>query len=154
MNYEKKSYNFNNLQPWLMPLRDELGLKGVGMSFARIPAGKGYTYIHQHEQQEEVYVVLGGKGLIYIDGENVELAPGDIVKVDAVARRCLKADDNSELVCLIMGALPAKGFPRKASSTTLIDDGIPDWDTLPPWCEGNKKIIELNKKLKALREAD
>ncbi|MDP6339053.1 MAG: cupin domain-containing protein [Candidatus Marinimicrobia bacterium] len=124
------------------------------MGLARIPAGRGYTFIHQHEKQEEVYVVLGGKGIIYIDGENIDLVPGDIVKVDAVARRCLKADDKSELVCLILGALPAEGFPRKAGSTTLIDDGIPDWENLPPWYVGNEKVIEINKKLKAQREAD
>ncbi len=154
MNYRKKSYDFENLDPWLTNLRDVLDLKGVATSFARIPAGKGYTFIHQHENQEEVYIVLGGKGIIYIDGEIIDLSPGDMVKVDAIARRCLKADDNSELVCLILGALPADGFPRKASSSTLIDDGIPDWDNLPPWYEGNEKVIGINKKLKAQREAD
>ncbi|MEA1882566.1 MAG: cupin domain-containing protein [Candidatus Marinimicrobia bacterium] len=154
MNYRKKSYNFENLDPWLNLLRDDLDLKGVAMGFARIPAGRGYTFIHQHEQQEEVYVVMGGKGIIYIDGEIIELVPGDIVKVDAIARRCLKADDDSELVCLILGALPAEGFPRKASSSTLIDDGIPDWENLPPWYEGNEKVIEINKKIRAQREAD
>jgi len=50
--------------------------------------------------------------------------------------------------------LPAKGFPQKASSKTLIDDGIPDWENLPPWYEGNQKVIEINKKLKAEREAN
>jgi ribosome biogenesis SPOUT family RNA methylase Rps3 len=124
------------------------------MGFARIPAGRGYTFIHQHEKQEEVYVVLGGKGIIYIDGENIALVPGDIVKVDAIARRCLKADDESELVCLILGGLPVEGFPRKGSTSTLIDDGIPDWENLPPWYEGNKKVIELNKKIRAQREAE
>ena len=52
MNYKKKSYNFANLDLWLTFLRDDLELKGVAMGFARIPAGKGYTFAHQHEQQE------------------------------------------------------------------------------------------------------
>ena len=154
MNYKKNNYDFENLDPWLNLLRDDLDLKGVAMGFARIPAGRGYTFIHQHEKQEEVYVVLGGKGIIYIDGENIALVPGDIVKVDAIERRCLKADDESELVCLILGGLPVEGFPRKGSTSTLIDDGIPDWENLPPWYEGNKKVIELNKKIRAQREAE
>ena len=154
MNYKKKSYNFANLDLWLTFLRDDLELKGVAMGFARLPAGKGYTFTHQHEQQEEVYVVFSGKGIIYIDGEYLELVSGDIIKVDAVASRSLKADETSELVCLILGALPAKGFPQKAGSKTLIDDGIPDWENLPPWYEGNQKVIEINKKLKAEREAN
>ena len=153
MNYTKNNYDFGNLDPWLSNLRDDLNLKGVSMGFARISAGRGYTFIHQHEKQEEVYVVLGGKGLIYIDGESIAMVPGNIIKVDAIARRSLKADDELELVCLILGGLPVEGFPRKASSSTLIDDGIPDWENLPPWCEGNEKVIEINKKLKAQREA-
>ena len=35
---------------------------------------------------------------------------------------------------------------------TLINDGIPDFDNLPPWYEGNTKIEELNKRLKNDRE--
>ena len=154
MNYKKNNYDFKNLDPWLNLLKDDLDLKGVAMGFARIPAGRGYTFIHQHEKQEEVYVVLSGKGIICIDGEIIALVPGDIVKVDAIARRSLKADDKSELVCLILGGLPVEGFPRKDSSSTLIDDGIPDWENLPPWYKGNKKVIELNKKIRAKREAD
>ena len=53
----------------------------------------------------------------------------------------------------ILGALPAKGFPQKAGSKSLIDDGIPDWKNLPPWYEGNQKVIEINKKLKTERQA-
>jgi len=44
MNYKKKSYNFANLDLWLTFLRDDLELKGVAMGFARLPAGKGYTF--------------------------------------------------------------------------------------------------------------
>ena len=76
-----------NLNPWLNLLRDDLDLKGVAMGFNRIPAGRGYTFMHQHETQEEVYVVLSGKGLLYIDGEHIDLSPGDIVKVDPIAKR-------------------------------------------------------------------
>jgi hypothetical protein len=68
-----------------------------------------------------------------------------VVRVDPEVYRALKADDESELICLIVGALPIKGFPKNPKNSSLIDDGVPDWDHLPPWCEGNKKIIELNK---------
>jgi hypothetical protein len=51
-----------------------------------------------------------------------------------------------------VGALPIKGFPKNPKNSSLIDDGVPDWDHLPPWCEGNKKIIELNKKIRIERE--
>ena len=82
----------------------------------------------------------------------MDLIPGDVVRVNPEVYRALKADDESELICLIVGALPVKGFPKNPKNNSLIDDGIPDWDHLPPWCEGNKKIIELNKKIRIQRE--
>ena len=152
MKYHKKTYNLENLPNWLTFLRDDIKLTSLGMGFARLATGKGYTFLHKHENQEEIYIVLNGKGVIYLDGELIDLNPGDVVRVNPEVYRAIKADDESELVCLIVGALPVEGFPRSANSKTLIDDGIPDWDHLPPWCEGNEKIIELNKKIRARKE--
>jgi mannose-6-phosphate isomerase-like protein (cupin superfamily) len=114
MNYTKKSYDFKNLNPWLNLLRDDLDLKGVAMGIARIPAGRGYTFIHQHETQEEVYVVLSGKGFLYLDGEHIDLSPGDIVKVDPIAKRAVKAHDDSELVCPHFRCIAGKRFSTKS----------------------------------------
>ena len=152
MKYHKKTYDLENLPKWLTFLRDDISLTSLGMGFVRLPIGKGYTFLHKHEAQEEIYIVLNGKGLIYLDGELVDLTPGDVVRVDPDVYRALKADYESELICLIVGALPIKGFPKNPKNSSLIDDGVPDWDHLPPWCEGNKKIIELNKKIRIEQE--
>ena len=152
MKYHKKTYDLENLPDWLTFLRDDVILTSLGIGFARLPIGKGYTFLHKHEVQEEIYIVLSGKGIIYLDGELIDLSPGDVVRVDPEVYRALKANDESELVCLIVGALPAEGFPKNPKNSTLIDDGIPDWDHLPPWCEGNEKIIKLNKKIRAQSE--
>ena len=154
MNYHKKTYDFKNLPNWLTSIRDDIKLTALGMSFARLPIGKGYTYLHRHEYQEEIYIVLNGKGVIYMDGKLVELSQGDVVRVNPEVYRALKADDKFELVCLIVGELPAEGYPKQRNNRALIDDGVPDWDRLPPWCEGNEKIIELNKRIRAQREGD
>ena len=136
-------------------MRDDLQLTSLGMGFSRLPAGKGYTFLHKHEYQEEIYIVLNGKGIIYLDGELVELSPGDVVRVNPEVYRALNADDEYELVCLIVGALPAEGYPRRKNNHgSLIDDGIPDWETLPPWCKGSKKVIEINKKIRAQRDME
>jgi hypothetical protein len=152
MKYHKKTYDLKNLPKWLTFLRDDISLTSLGMGFVRLPIGKGYTFLHKHESQEEIYIVISGKGLIYLDGELVDLIPGDVVRVNPEVYRALKADDESELICLIVGALPVKGFPKNPKNNSLIDDGIPDWDHLPPWCEGNNKIIELNKKIRIQRK--
>ena len=155
MNYNKQTYDLGNLPYWLTFMRDDLQLTSLGMGFARLPAGKGYTFLHKHEYQEEIYIVLNGKGIIYLDGKLLKLSPGDVVRVNPEVYRALKADDEYELVCLIVGALPAEGYPRRKNNHgSLIDDGIPDWETLPPWCKGSKKVIEINKKIRAQRDVE
>jgi hypothetical protein len=44
-------------------------------------------------------------------------------------------------------------YPKSPKSRALIDDGIPDYDNVPPWYEGNEKIAEINKRLKNEHEA-
>lgn len=147
----KANYDFKDLPEWITLLRSDLNLKGMGLGLARVPAGSGYTFMHRHEKQEEVYIVLSGEGIIHVDGQDISLTKGDFVRVSPEENRALKAGDNADLVCLIVGALPVKGYPRKPASQSLIDDGLPDWDSLPPWYEGNEKVMALNQKMKAKR---
>ena len=125
------------------------------MSFARLPARKGYTFIRKHEMQEEIYIILNGKGVIYLDKKLIELLSGDIVRVNPEVNRALKADNKIELVYLILSAIPVEDFPKKKDNHgALIDDGIPNWDELPPWYKDNKKVIEINKKIRSQRESE
>jgi len=112
MKYHKKTYNLENLPNWLTLLRDDIKLTSLGMGFARLAAGKGYTFLHKHENQEEIYIVLNGKGVIYLDGELIDLNPGDVVRVNPEVYRAIKADDESELVCLIVGCITGGRIPQ------------------------------------------
>lgn len=68
-------------------LHDQLGLTGAEVSINNLPAGTGVPFVHSHKQNEEIYVVLSGKGKAVIDGETVELAEGDWVRVALAAKR-------------------------------------------------------------------
>ena len=151
--YTKTRPDLKNLPNWLTFLKEDLNLKALGLSVARLPAGKGYTIMHQHEEQEEVYMVLSGRGIIHIDGEDISLREGDFVNVVPESKRALKAADDSDLIFICAGAVSTGKYPKNAKSRALIDDGIPDYDNVPPWYEGNKKIAEINKRLKHEREA-
>jgi len=153
LGYTKTRLDLKNLPNWLTFLKEDLNLKALGLSVARLPAGKGYTIMHQHEEQEEVYMVLSGRGIIHIDGEDISLREGDFVNVVPESKRALKAADDSDLIFICAGAVSTGKYPKNAKSRALIDDGIPDYDNVPPWYEGNKKIAEINKRLKHEREA-
>ena len=151
--YNKTNLPLDTLPEWLTWLKEPLELRGIGMTTFNLPAGKGYTFMHSHEEQEEVYIVLTGKGVIQLEDEAVEMSAGDFVRVSPPVRRAIKADSDSSMAGIIVGGVPKSGYPRYKGSSSLIDDGIPDWDNLPPWCEGNEKIVEINKKLKTQRES-
>ncbi len=78
-------------------LHDKLSLTGAEISVNNLPAGAGVPFIHSHKQNEEIYVVLAGKGKAMIDGEAVELAAGDWVRISPAAKRQFSAADDSAI---------------------------------------------------------
>ena len=56
-------------------LHDLLNLTGAEVSCNTLPAGASVPFVHHHTQNEEVYLILEGKGMLYIDGEELTTAP-------------------------------------------------------------------------------
>ena len=149
MNYTKCHFDFASL-PWLTSPRHQLDLQGVALGLIKLPPDEGYTFTHRHRKQEEVYLVIEGSGLILVDDELLELRKGDAVRVSPAARRALKAHGEGLLVVCAGGV--AQGYPENPNSRYLIDDGIPDYDDIPPWYAGNAEIAERNGRLKERME--
>jgi uncharacterized cupin superfamily protein len=107
-------------------LHNELGLTGSEVSVNNLPAGVSIPFVHTHKQNEELYIILKGKGQFYIDGEEFAVAKGDVLRLDSAAARCVKADADSSLsyVCIQTQAGSLKGFTET--------DGVPV-DAKPSW---------------------
>ncbi len=78
-------------------LHDKLSLTGAEISINNLPAGAGVPFVHSHKQNEEIYVVLAGRGKAMIDGETVELAAGDWIRISPAAKRQFSAADDSAI---------------------------------------------------------
>ena len=50
-----------------------LNLTGTEVSCNTLPAGASVPFVHHHTKNEEVYLILEGKGMLYIDGEELPL---------------------------------------------------------------------------------
>lgn len=144
-NYTKCHFDFATL-PWLTSPRHQLELKSVALGLINLPPNEGYTFTHRHRKQEEVYLVIEGSGSILVDDDLLELNKGDAIRVSPEARRALKADKEGLLVICAGGV--AQGYPENPNSRYLIDDGIADYDDIPPWYEGNSEVAERNAILK------
>ena len=88
-----------------------MGCKGIGFSFVRCKPGEGATYVHRHKVQEEVFIALKGDGTIILDGKRVKMPEGTIVRVGPTVWRALGNDSKSDVVFMVLGAVPPKNFP-------------------------------------------
>ncbi len=83
-------------------LHEALGLTGAEVSINNLPAGAGVPFVHAHKDNEEIYGVLAGRGSATIDGEDIELAAGDWMRVAPAAKRQFRAaaDEGISFVCI------------------------------------------------------
>lgn len=97
-NYKKVSVG----QDARTELHDQLSLTGAEISISNLPAGACVPFVHSHKQNEEIYVVLSGRGKAIIDTETVTLSAGDWIKVSPVAKRQFFANEDSaiSLACI------------------------------------------------------
>lgn len=105
---------------------EALALTGSEISVNELPAGVSVPFVHAHKQNEEVYIFLSGKGVLYIDGDEFGVEAGNVVRVDPAGARCVKADSESSLRFLCI--------QTKAKSLVQFtaNDGVPV-EAKPTW---------------------
>ena len=75
-------------------------------------------FVHSHKQNEEIYGILEGKGKAVIDGETVELAAGDWIRVSPAAKRQFSAAEDADIrfICIQVKENSLEGYTK--------DDGV------------------------------
>lgn len=83
-------------------LHDKIGLTGAEISVNVLPAGACVPFVHAHKQNEEVYIILEGRGRMVLDGESVELSANDYLRVSPAAKRQIfaAADSTIKYICI------------------------------------------------------
>ena len=78
-------------------LHDKIGLTGAEVSINNLPAGISVPFVHSHKTNEEIYVILSGKGRAVIDGEEVLLVEGDWIRISPQGARQFFAGDRKSV---------------------------------------------------------
>ena len=79
--------------------RVPLDMENAGMSFQRLEPNFRVPFGHNHNVQEEVYVLISGSARLKLDDEIVELKPLDAVRIPKETMRNLEAGpDGAELI--------------------------------------------------------
>ena len=87
--------------------RASLGVSSFGMQVEEFPPNfdKYPAHNHEHDGQEEVYVVLRGSAQMEVDGENVTLDPDTVVRVGPGATRSMQVGPEGVRL-LVLGGVP------------------------------------------------
>ena len=106
-------------------LHEALGLTGAEVSINTVPPNGGVPFVHVHTNTEELYIVLEGKGELWIDGETLPIQAGDSFRIDPAGKRAIRAAADSSLnyICIQTKAHSLGGFTM--TDAKLVDDKAP-----------------------------
>jgi uncharacterized cupin superfamily protein len=88
------------------------GIRGFGVATSHADAGDELVVPHEEvsfDGQEELYVGLSGRARFTLDGESVELGPGDLLHVEAsVMREAVAMESATRILCI--GGTPGRAY--------------------------------------------
>lgn len=98
-------------------VRASLGVSSMGIQVIELPPNFDSYPVHDHrgDGQEEVYVALGGSGVIEVDGDNVPLDQDTFVRVGPGTPRKIVSGEHG-LRLLALGACPGEAYKPPAWS--------------------------------------
>lgn len=81
-------------------LGGQLGLTGCEVSINSVKAGKSSPFLHAHKLNEELYMIMRGKGMFHVDGEEFPIREGSMIRVAPQGVRAIKADEDLLYICI------------------------------------------------------
>ena len=104
----KKNYSIMEIGTFKGDLADKgrimigqkLGLTGSEISLNYATADKFGPFVHSHKLNEEVYIILSGKGIFMVDDEEFLIQEGSIIRVAPEGERAIKAEDDMAYICI------------------------------------------------------
>ncbi len=112
--------------PGKLFLGDKLGLTSMEVSINKDAPGMGMPFFHRHNDNEETYIFISGKGEMIIDGERFDVEEGSVVSVQPEADRSWCNTGSEDLFYIVV----------QASKNSLKASGIADGElteTKVPW---------------------
>ena len=107
-------------------LNEKLSLTGSEISINELPAGVSVPFVHAHKCNEEVYIILSGKGSFFINGDEFAVEAGDVVRIDPAGERCVKAAEQ-EAIKFICIQTQAHSLVQFTQSDGLATETKPSW---------------------------
>jgi mannose-6-phosphate isomerase-like protein (cupin superfamily) len=100
-------------------IRDLLSMTGMQISMTKLPGGAAVPFYHQHKENEEAYIFVGGSGEMQVDGETFEVKEGSIVRIGTAGSRVLRNTGKEPLYYICVQA------KENSLNIDTFEDGVP-----------------------------
>lgn len=107
-------------------LREFLNSAGLEMSLNVVPPGKGIPFLHRHQENDEVYIVVGGRGQFLVDGECIDVAEGSVLRISPHGARAWRNNSDAPL-CFLCLQYRADSVIQGGTSDGRKVEGSPAW---------------------------
>ena len=83
----------------------ELGSRNMSVTWLEVPGGVQQT-LHTHEDGEQVYVCVRGRGEMSVAGDTQEISEGDLVLVPPATDHAIANNGDGDLACVSIQSPP------------------------------------------------
>jgi mannose-6-phosphate isomerase-like protein (cupin superfamily) len=108
-------------QAKLLFTRDFVNTEFDAVAHIRLDPG-AEAGMHRHTRNEELFFMIAGGGEFVLDGERVEVGPGDVVMTGLGGAHAFKNRPDEPLTMIGMTALPAEITRALPPLTTMLDE--------------------------------
>src|SRR3954471_15925298 len=124
---ERDRRDVGEMRSWWRDLGEAAGSTAIGLQRVEVDPGARIGPVHVHGAEEEIFFVLGGSGLAWIDGAVHEIGPRDTIVYVAggAAHTLIAGHDGLDVLCFGENAdpplvhLPRAGVLRRGSFWAL-----------------------------------
>lgn len=107
-------------------IKENLGLTGMELSLNAAKPGQDVPFLHDHKQNEELYLFLDGRGEMQVDGEKIPVGPGSAVRIAPGGLRCWRNNGKEELRFIVIQA-KAGSLEQSTGGDGIIPEQKPVW---------------------------
>jgi mannose-6-phosphate isomerase-like protein (cupin superfamily) len=96
--------NLPNSFPGKLFLKRELKLTGMEVSLNKFPPGASMPFYHKHQEHEELYIFIKGRGQFQIDDEVIDVGEGTVIRVAPDGIRTWRNNSSEDIYYIVIQA--------------------------------------------------
>jgi mannose-6-phosphate isomerase-like protein (cupin superfamily) len=102
---EAPTEEWHRLRNHILMDAGELGSRNMSVTWLEVPSGIDQE-LHSHEEAEQVYIVVSGRGTMMVAGDRQEIGPGDLVLVPPATDHSIENSNAEDLCCVSVQSPP------------------------------------------------